>query len=127
MTSLACVPVGRAILSCVALPAVPLLALAEPSKPMITAPGQVSARSHSFAAARHTVPALPAACWQLELVPSHVSVVQGLPSSAHAAPALPAGCWQALLVPSHWSRVQGLRSSEETGPACGVAVVGQAR
>src|SRR5438128_7203861 len=111
MTSLACVPVGRGMPSCVALPAVPLLALAEPSKPMITAPGQVSATSHSFAAARHTVPALPAACWQLELVPSHVSVVQGLPSSAHAAPALPAGCWQVALVPLHWSRVQGLPSS----------------
>src|SRR3989454_448142 len=125
MTSLACVPVGRAMLSCVALLVVPLLALAEPSKPMITAPGQVSATSHSFAAARHTVPALPAACWQLELVPSHVSVVQGLPSSAHAAPALPAGCWQALLVPLHWSRVQGLPSSVQAVPAGSFALVGQ--
>src|SRR2546426_634544 len=125
MTSLACVPVGRAMLSCVALLVVPLLALAEPSKPMIRAPGQVSATSHSFAAARHTVPALPAACWQLELVPSHVSVVQGLPSSAHAAPALPAGCWQALLVPLHWSRVQGLASSEQGVPAGSFALVGQ--
>src|SRR5947199_295651 len=125
MTSLACVPVGRAMLSCVALPAVPLLALAEPWKPMITAPGQVSATSHSFAAARHTVPALPAACWQPVLVPSHVSVVQGLPSSAHAAPALPAGCWQALLVPLHWSRVQGLPSSEQGVPAGRFALVGR--
>src|SRR3989475_8417448 len=125
MTSLACVPVGRAMLSCVALLVVPLLALAEPSKPMITAPGQVSATSHSFAAARHRVPALPAACWQLELVPSHVSVVQGLPSSARAAPALPAGCWQALLVPLHWSRVQGLPSSVQAVPAGSFALVGQ--
>src|SRR3989449_2601312 len=125
MTSLACVPVGRAMLSCVALPAVPLLALGEPWKPMITAPGQVSATSHSFAAARHTVPALPAACWQLELVPSHVSVVQGLPSSAHAAPALPAGCWQALLLPLHWSRVQGLPSSVQGVPSGSFALVGQ--
>src|SRR2546430_4149885 len=135
MTSLACVPAGRTMLSCVALLAVPLLALAEPWKPMITAPGQVSARSHSFAAARHTVPALPAACWQPVLVPSHVSVVQGLPSSAHAAPALPAGCWQALLVPSHWSRVQGLLSAAEgavgglfaaSGPAAGDPAPGSA-
>src|SRR5437867_4715997 len=125
MTSLACVPVGRTMLSCVALPAAPLLALAEPWNPMITAPGQVSATSHSFAAARHTVPALPAACWQPVLVPSHVSVVQGLPSSAHAAPALPAGCWQALLVPLHWSRVQGLPSSVQGVPAGSFALVGQ--
>src|SRR5437867_3368023 len=125
MTSLACVPVGRTMLSCVALPAAPLLALAEPWNPMTTAPGQVSATSHSFAAARHTVPALPAACWQLVLVPSHVSVVQGLPSSAHTAPALPAGCWQALLVPLHWSRVQGLPSSVQAVPAGSLTLVGQ--
>src|SRR2546421_625713 len=114
MTSLACVPVGRAMLSCVALLVVPLLALAEPSKPMITAPGQVSATSHSFAAARHTAPALPAGCWQVVLVPLHLSSVQGLPSSGHAVPALPAGCWQAALVPLHWSRVQGLVSAVHT-------------
>src|SRR2546428_13808607 len=101
------------MLSCVALPAVPLLALAEPSKPMITAPGQVSATSHSFAAARHTVPALPAACWQLELVPSHVSVVQGLPSSAHAAPALPAGGWRRFVVPLPGPKALGLDPDRE--------------
>src|SRR5207245_2160068 len=50
-------------------------------------PVQVSRRSHSFAAARQTVPALPAACWQLTFVPSHVSVVQMLPSSVPAVPA----------------------------------------
>src|SRR3989442_1704789 len=125
MTSLACVPVGRAMLSCVALLVVPLLALAEPSKPMITAPGQVSATSHSFAAARHTVPALPAACRQLELVPSHVSVVQGLPSSAPAAPALPAGCWQGAVVPSDGCRVQGLVSAVHAVPVALLASVGQ--
>src|SRR5437016_1655836 len=125
MTSLARVPVGRTMLSCVALPALPLLALAEPWEPMIIAPGQVSATSHSFAAARHTVPALPAACWQLVLVPSHVAVVQGLPSSAHPAPALPAGCWQALLLPLHWSRVQGLPSSVQGVPSGSFALVGQ--
>jgi hypothetical protein len=54
---------------------------------------------------------LPAACWQVVLVPLHLSVVQGLPSSAHLAPALPAACWQVVLVPLHLSVVQGLPSS----------------
>src|SRR5437867_12554176 len=57
--------------------------------------------SQSPAAARHSVPALPAACWQVVLVPSQVSVVHGLPSSAHA---VPLGCvasvGQAVFVPS---------------------------
>src|SRR5437867_4187424 len=35
---------------------------------------------------RHTVPALPAACWHALFVPSHRSVVQTLPSSVHAVP-----------------------------------------
>src|SRR5206468_2155668 len=42
--------------------------------------------SQAPAAARHTVPALPAACWQASLVPSHVSVVHALPSSVQAVP-----------------------------------------
>src|SRR6266566_5215420 len=50
------------------------------------APSQTSATSHSPAAARHGVPALPAACWQVSLVPSQVSVVHGLPSSVHTVP-----------------------------------------
>src|SRR5437879_7663154 len=49
-------------------------------------PSQVSATSQSPAAARHTVPALPAGCWQRALLPSQVSVVHGLPSSVHAVP-----------------------------------------
>src|SRR5437773_2609889 len=125
MTSLACVPAGRTMLSCVALLAVPLLALAEPWNTMITTPGQVAARSHAFEAARHTVPALPAACWQVVLVPSHWSRVQGLPSVVQVAPALPAGCWQALLVPSHWSRVQGLVSGVQAVPADTLPSAGQ--
>jgi len=92
MTSFACVPVGRLMLSDEALLAVPLLLVAEPRYPMMYAPGQVSATSHSPAAARHTVPPLPGKCWQLVLVPSQVSVVQGSPSAAQSAPALPAGC-----------------------------------
>src|SRR5439155_946698 len=72
--------------------AVPLLLVAAPRNPMMIAPGQVCATSHSPAAGRHTVPPLPGGCWQLVLVPSQVSAVQGSPSSVHAAPALPAGC-----------------------------------
>src|SRR5438093_1475099 len=117
MTSFACVPVGRLMLSDEALLAVPLLLVAEPRYPMMYAPGQVSATSHSPAAARHTAPGLPGKCWQLVLVPSQVSSVQGSPSSAQLAPALPAGCWQVVLEPSHWSRVQGLPSSVQAAPA----------
>src|SRR5439155_22569836 len=50
------------------------------------APVQVSARSHSAAAARQTAPALPAGCWQSTLVPLHWSRVQALPSSVQAVP-----------------------------------------
>src|SRR5438874_2822384 len=73
--------------------------------------------SHSPAAARQTAPALPAGCWQVVLVPSHTSRVQGLPSSVQTAPALPTGCWQVVPVPLHWSRVQGLPSSGQAAPA----------
>src|SRR5438552_7980618 len=113
MTSFACVPVGRLMLSDEALLAVPLLLVAEPRYPMMYAPGQVSATSHSPAAARHTVPPLPAKCWQLVLVPSQVSEVQGSPSAAQSAPALPAGCSQRLLVPLDVSAVQRSTSSAQ--------------
>src|SRR6266404_4540147 len=86
MTSLAAVAAGRLMASEVALPALPLLALAAPRNPMLVAPGQVSATSHSFTAARHTAPALPAGCVHVTLVPLHTSVVQGSPSSAQAVP-----------------------------------------
>src|SRR5207244_6333903 len=111
MTSLACVAAGRLMLSDVALVALPLLALEASRNPMIFAPGQVSATSHSFAAVRHTAPALPGGCWQSVLVPSHVSLVQGSPSSGQAAPALPTGCVHVALVPLHTSAVQGLLSA----------------
>src|SRR3989441_13049833 len=84
MTSLAAVAAGRLMASEVALPALPLLALAAPWNPMLIAPGQVSATSHSFAAARHTTPALPAGCVQVALVLLHTSAVQGSPSSVQA-------------------------------------------
>src|SRR5205809_7446357 len=117
MTSLACVAAGRLMLTDVALPAVPLLALAAPRNPIMNAPGQVSATSHSFAAGRQTASALPGGCWQLVLAPSQVSVVQGSPSSGQAAPALPAGCVHVALVPLHTSAVQGLPSSVQGAPA----------
>src|SRR5437867_1304001 len=116
MTSLASVPEGRLMLSDVALLAVPLLLVAAPRNPMMNAPGQVSATSHSPAAGRHTVPPLPGRCWQLVLVPSQVSAVQGSPSSGHAAPAFPAGCVHVVLVPLHTSAVQGLPSSVQAVP-----------
>src|SRR2546422_466471 len=81
MTSLASVPEGLERLSDVALRAVPVLALAAARNPMIVAPGQVSATAQSWTAARQTVPALPAGCWHVTLVPSHWSSVQGLVSA----------------------------------------------
>src|SRR5438094_4985608 len=116
MTSFASVPAGRPMLSDVALLAVPLLLVAEPRNPMMNAPGQVSATSHSPAAGRHTVPPLPGGCWQLLLVPSQVSAVQGSPSSGHAAPAFPTGCVHVVLAPLHTSAVQGLPSSVQAVP-----------
>src|SRR5207247_1475609 len=111
MTSLASVPAGLLMVSDVALRAVPVLALAAPWNMMMIAPGQVSATSHSFAAARQTAPALPGGCWQLVFVPSQLSVVQGSPSSGQGAPAFPAGCVHVALVPLHTSAVHGLPSS----------------
>jgi hypothetical protein len=54
----------------------------------VLVPVHVSATSHSFAAARHVTPALPAA-WThagAPTVPLHRSVVHTLPSSVHAVP-----------------------------------------
>src|SRR5207249_353389 len=50
-------------------------------------PVQLSSTSHTPAAARHTVPAFPAGCWQASLVPSHWSSVHRLLSAVHAVPA----------------------------------------
>jgi len=86
MTSLPAVAAGRLMASEVALPALPLLALAAPWNVMLVAPGQVSATSHSFTAARHSAPALPAGCVQVALVPLHTSLVQGSLSSVQAVP-----------------------------------------
>src|SRR5436309_745308 len=125
MTSFASVPAGRLMLSDVALLAVPLLLVAAPRNPMMNAPGQVSATSHSLAAGRHTVPPLPGGCWQLLLVPSQVSAVQGSPSSGHAAPAFPTGCVHVVLAPLHSSAVQGLPSSVQAVPFALIPSLGQ--
>jgi hypothetical protein len=53
---------------------------------VVDEPVHVSATSHSPAAARHVVPALPAGCWQVVLEPLQVSVVHALPSSVQAVP-----------------------------------------
>src|SRR6266404_861809 len=63
-------------------------------------PVQVSATSHSPATARHTVPAFPAGCVHVALVPLHTSVLQGLPSSVQVVPlALKTSVGQEVLVP----------------------------
>ena len=67
MTSLACVPgaggpEGLLRLSDVALLAVPLLFFEAARNPMIGGTGHSSSTSQSFAAARHTAPALPGGC-----------------------------------------------------------------
>jgi len=54
---------------------------------VVLEPVHVSAWSHSPATGRHTAPALPAGCWQALFVPSHSSVLHGLPSSVQAVPA----------------------------------------
>src|SRR5207247_8686734 len=53
---------------------------------LVLVPVQASTASHAPAAPRHTAPAFPAGCWQTSLLPLHVSVVHGLPSSMHAVP-----------------------------------------
>src|SRR3989449_2676824 len=118
MTSLATVAAGRLMLSDVALPAPPLLALVAPRNPMLIAPGQVSATSHSFAAARHTAPALPAGCVHAALVPLHTSVVHALPSSVQVVPlALKTSVGQAVLVPSQVSATShSPAAARHTGP-----------
>jgi hypothetical protein len=66
-------------------------------------PVHISAASQAPADGRQTAPALPAACWQAVLVPSHLSVVQMLPSSVHGVPASLTSMGQAGLKPVHTS------------------------
>jgi hypothetical protein len=53
---------------------------------VVPVPLQFSATSQTPVAARHSVPAFPAGCWQLP-DPSHWSSVHGLPSLEHDVPA----------------------------------------
>src|SRR5438132_42725 len=53
-----------------AVQAVPAGCLASAGQ-VVLVPVQLSATSHSPAAARHAAPALPAGCWQVALAPSH--------------------------------------------------------
>src|SRR5216110_3470212 len=96
---------------------------------LVLVPVQVSARSHSLAAARHTVPALPAGCVHAGAprVPLHTSVVQTLPSSVQAVPAgLTASAGQAVLVPVQVSaRSHSLTAGRHTVPADAIPSAGQ--
>jgi hypothetical protein len=65
---------------------------------VVLVPVQLSATSQTPAVARQIAPALPAGCWQPLFVPSHSSVLHGLPSSVHV---VPLGC---------------LASAEQSGP-----------
>ena len=92
-------------------------------------PVQLSARSHSFVAARHEVPAVtkPSA-GQLVEVPSQLSATSQTPAEARqTVPAFPAGCVHAGVVrlPLQTSAVQTMPSSEHAAPAVLTASVGQ--
>src|SRR5438034_6660846 len=103
-----------------AVQAVPA-ALTASAGQVVLDPVQVSARSHSLTVARHTVPAWPAGCVQggLLMLPLHVSVVQGLPSSVQADPAaLTASAGQVVLAPVQVSaRSHSLTVARHTVPA----------
>src|SRR5206468_6736107 len=75
--------------------------------------------SHSFAAARHTVPAFPAGCVHVALVPLHTSVVQGSPSSVQAVPlGWKASVGQVVLVPVQLSATShSPATARQTAPA----------
>src|SRR5206468_1907224 len=106
MTSLASVPEGLLMASDVALLAPPLLALTAPRNPMLVAPGQVSAASHSLTAARHTVPGgWLASAGQVTLVPVQVSATSHGPGAARqTVPAAErASAGQETVEPVHFS------------------------
>src|SRR5207249_6901705 len=103
------------------------LAPAAPVGAVLLAPGQVSATSHSLAAARHTPPALPAGCVSVALVPLHMSVVQALPSSVQVVPlALKTSVGQAVVTPPQVSaRSHSPAAARHTVPADLMASAGQ--
>src|SRR5437899_2877884 len=95
----------------------------------VVTPSQVSARSHSPAAARQTVPAvLIASTGQAVLVPVQVSATSHPPAAArHTVPAFPAACVHAgaPTVPLHTSVVHTLPSSVQAVPASLTVSAGQ--
>src|SRR5204863_861204 len=90
---------------------------------------QVSARSQGPADARHSVPAFPAGCVQVALVPAHTSLVQTLPSSVHAVVLdLKVSVGQVVLVPVQLSATShSFTAARHTVPAfpagCGQAAL----
>src|SRR5437773_2032420 len=109
--------------------AAPLVLFASAGHALPAVPGQLSARSHSPAAVRHTkVLGLNTSVGQLALVPVHTSSgSHASPEPArHSAPAFPAGCWHATLAPSHWSSAEGLRAGVHGAPLVFVASAGHA-
>jgi hypothetical protein len=88
-------------------------------------PLQASATSQSPAAARHTAPALPGACWQVVLLPLQVSVVHGFPSSVHTVPLdMTVSAGQVALVgvsATSWPMVAFVAVFEPVAPAAACA------
>ena len=82
--------------------AVPLACFASPGQATLV-PVQLSATSHSPAAARHmVVVGSSASAGHVLLVPVHVSIGSQMPADArHVVPPFPAGCWQVSCAPSH--------------------------
>src|SRR2546425_6335937 len=78
----------------------------------VLVPVQLSAMSHSPATARHTVPAFPAGCVHVALVPLHTSMVHTLPSSVQVVPlALKTSVGRAVLLPAPVSATSHLAAA----------------
>src|SRR5882724_10737016 len=93
----------------------------------VLVPVQLSAMSHSPATARHTVPAFPAGCVHVALVPLHTSMVHTLPSSVQVVPlALKTSVGQAVLVPVQVSATShSAAAARQTVPAALMTSAGQ--
>src|SRR3989441_530400 len=108
------------------VPAVPF-ALKVSVGQAVLVPVQLSAPSHSPATARHTVPAFPAGCVHVALVPLHTSMVHTLPSSVQVVPlALKTSVGQAVLVPVQVSATShSAAAARQTVPAALMTSAGQ--
>src|SRR5258705_477314 len=86
---------------------------------VVLVPVQLSAMSHSPATARHTVPAFPAGCVHVALVPLHTSMVHTLPSSVQVVPlALKTSVGQAVVGPGQGSaKSHSAADARHTAPA----------